>query len=144
MNHRKCIGTCTDCGKENTSLIILDDVDWLCEECLDSSYTQCDICGEYWGDGYVEFTVTADDKLVCEYCMEDIGAEELSMRPEETMWQLIRVLVRKGASEDLIEAVVSILETDENFLKMINELYSLENPSETCILGKAMLIADPS
>ena len=76
MNHRKCIGTCTDCGKENTSLIILDDVDWLCEECLDSSYTQCDICGEYWCDGYVEFTVTADDKLVCEYCMEDTDVEE--------------------------------------------------------------------
>ena len=40
------------------------------------SYTQCDICGEYWGDGYVEFTVTADDKLVCEYCMEDTDVEE--------------------------------------------------------------------
>ena len=68
----------------------------------------------------------------------------MSMRTEETMRQLIRVLVRKGASEDLIEAVVSVLETDENFLKMIEELSSLENPSETCILGKAMLIADPS
>ena len=60
------------------------------------------------------------------------------------MRQLIRVLVRKGASEDLIEAVVSVLETDENFLKMIEELSSLENPSETCILGTAVLIADPS
>ena len=68
----------------------------------------------------------------------------MSMRTEETMRQLIRVLVRKGASEDLIEAVVSVLETDENFLKMIEELSSLENPSETCILGKAVLIADPS
>ena len=66
------------------------------------------------------------------------------MRTEETMRQLIRLLVRKGASEDLIEAVVSVLETDENFLKMIEELSSLENPSETCILGKAVLIADPS
>ena len=67
----------------------------------------------------------------------------MRMRTEETMRQLIRVLVRKGASEDLIEAVVSVLETDENFLKMIEELSSLENPSETCILGKAMLIAEP-
>ena len=65
------------------------------------------------------------------------------MRTEETMRKLIRVLVRKGANEDLIEAVVSVLETDENFLKMIEELSSLENPSETCILGKAMLIAEP-
>ena len=65
------------------------------------------------------------------------------MRTEETMRQLIRELVRKGASEDLVEAVVSILETDENFLQMIEELSSLKNPSETCILGKAMLIAEP-
>lgn len=65
------------------------------------------------------------------------------MRTEETMRQLIRALVRKGVNEDLIEAVVSVLETDENFLKMIEELSSLENPSEICILGKAMLIAEP-
>lgn len=64
------------------------------------------------------------------------------MRTEKTMRQLIRVLVSKGANEDLVEAVVSILETDENFLKMIEELMSLDNPSETCILGKAMLIAE--
>lgn len=65
------------------------------------------------------------------------------MRTEEMMRQLIRALVRKGVNEDLIEAVVSVLETDENFLKMIEELSSLENPSEICILGKAMLIAEP-
>ena len=65
------------------------------------------------------------------------------MRTEETMRQLIRALVRKGVNEDLIEAVVSVLETDENFLKMIEELSSLENPSEICILGRAMLIAEP-
>ena len=65
------------------------------------------------------------------------------MRTEATMRELIVALVRKGASEDLIESVVSVLETDENFLKMIEELSALENPSETCILGKAMLIAEP-
>ena len=70
MAHRKTIGTCTECGKENTSLTILDDVDWLCQECLDSSYTQCDICGEYRPD-HIEFTYT-DDKVICEYCMEDM------------------------------------------------------------------------
>ena len=64
------------------------------------------------------------------------------MRTEATMRQLIQVLVRKGANEDLIEAVVSVLETDENFLKMMEELARVENPSETCILGKAMLIAE--
>lgn len=71
MSHRRSTGTCTDCGKENCSLIIIDDVGSLCEECLDSSYTQCSICGEYWNDSYVEFTYT-DDQIICEYCMDDI------------------------------------------------------------------------
>ena len=56
--------------------------------------------------------------------------------------ELICALIRKGASEDLIEAVVSALETDENFLKMIEELSKVDKPSETYILGKAMLIAE--
>lgn len=76
MDHRRCVGTCTDCGKENCDLIVLDDVVRVCEECLESNYTQCDVCGEYWADGYVEFTVTDDDKLVCEYCMEDMEDED--------------------------------------------------------------------
>lgn len=45
------------------------DAPLLCDECLDSSYTQCDICGEYWPD-HIEFTYT-DDQIICEYCMED-------------------------------------------------------------------------
>ena len=65
------------------------------------------------------------------------------MRTEETMRKLIRVLVQKGADEDLIEAIVSVLETDENFLKMIEALSGIDNPSETCMLGKAILIAEP-
>ena len=65
------------------------------------------------------------------------------MRTEETMRKLIRVLVQKGADEDLIEAIVSVLEIDENFLKMIEELSGIDNPSETCMLGKAILIAEP-
>ena len=64
------------------------------------------------------------------------------MRTEETMRQLIRVLVQKGADEDLIEAIVGVLETDENFLKMIEELSNIDNPSETCMLGKAILITE--
>ena len=76
MKHKKCIGTCSECGKENCELIVLDDVDRLCQECLDSVYTQCDICGEYYPDGVVEFTCT-DDGIICEYCMEDIQDDEL-------------------------------------------------------------------
>ena len=75
MNHRRCIGTCTDCGKENCELIVLDEIDMLCQECLDSVYTKCDICGEYWPDGVVEFIYTGDG-IICEYCMEDIAEED--------------------------------------------------------------------
>ena len=42
----------------------------------------------------------------------------------------------------MIEAIVSVLETDENFLKMMDEMARIEHPSETCMLGKAMLIAE--
>lgn len=72
---RKATGTCTMCGKEGR-LTILDDVDWLCDECLDSEYTQCDACGEYYPD-IIEFFVTKDDRLICEYCREDFDDEEI-------------------------------------------------------------------
>ena len=65
------------------------------------------------------------------------------MRTEETMRQLIRVLVKKCANEDLIEAIVTVLETDENYIKMIEEISNIYNPTETYMLGKAMLIAEP-
>ena len=65
------------------------------------------------------------------------------MRTEETMRKLIRVLVQKGADEDFIEAIVRVLETDENFLKMIEALSGIDSPSKTCMLGKAILIAEP-
>lgn len=66
--HRTAHGACTNCGKQ-ALLTILDDVDWVCEECLDSLFIQCDICGEYY-DG-IEF-YDIDDKCVCEYCAEDL------------------------------------------------------------------------
>ena len=65
------------------------------------------------------------------------------MKEESTMKQLIRAMHRKGASEDLIVAILEVLETEENFLKMLEEVSRLKNPSETALLGKAMLIAEP-
>jgi len=64
------------------------------------------------------------------------------MRTEKTMRQLILMLVQKGADEDLIEAIVSLLETEKNYLKMMEELSTMEKPSKTCMLCKALLIAD--
>lgn len=88
MSHRRCVGTCTDCGKENCNLIVLDDVDQLCQECLDSVYTQCDICGEYWPDGVVEFIYTGDG-IICEYCMEDIVDDEEDLELQKDIGQYI-------------------------------------------------------
>ena len=68
---RSTAGTCTSCGRQNCKLTIIDDVVSVCDECLDSEYTQCDDCGEFWADGYVEFFVTKDDRLICEYCREN-------------------------------------------------------------------------
>ena len=76
---RKTTGTCTMCGKEG-QLTILDDVDWLCDECLDSEYTQCDECGEYYPDT-IEFFVTKDDRLICEHCREDFDDEDIDFDP---------------------------------------------------------------
>ena len=68
-------GTCTSCGKE-AKLTILDDVDQLCDECLDSEYTQCQECGEYYPD-HVEFFCLKDGRLICEHCREDFDDEEI-------------------------------------------------------------------
>lgn len=72
-------GICTMCGKEG-QLTVLDDEDRLCDECLDSSYTQCEECGEYYSD-YVEFFVLKDGRLICEYCREDYDDEDIDFDP---------------------------------------------------------------
>ena len=74
---RRTNGICTQCGKENCSLTIIDDVTSVCDECLDEFYTQCDECGEYWDDGYVEFFLLNDGRLICEHCREDHDDDEI-------------------------------------------------------------------
>ena len=61
---------CTHCGKDAT-LTVIDDEIQVCDECLDAFFTQCDECGEYWDDSYVEFFETEDGRLICEYCKEE-------------------------------------------------------------------------
>ena len=72
---RKTTGKCTMCGEE-AELTILDDVDRVCDECLDSNFTQCEECGEYYSE-YVEFFCLKDGRLICEYCREDFDDEEI-------------------------------------------------------------------
>ena len=70
------IGKCTYCGAENVELTIVDDVEHLCDECLDSLYQQCDICKNYYDPGIIEFRILSDGRFVCEYCAEDFDEDE--------------------------------------------------------------------
>ena len=72
---RKTTGKCTMCGEE-AELTILDDVDRVCDECLDSNFTQCDECGEYYPD-HIEFFVLKEGGLICEYCRADFDDEDI-------------------------------------------------------------------
>ena len=62
----------------------------------------------------------------------------------ETMRALIRELYLKGADEDEIEAVITVLETEPNCQQMLEELKRVDNPSREWLLGTAILIADPN
>lgn len=79
---RQVFGTCTRCEKDNCQLTIIDDIERVCDECLDTFFTRCDDCGEYWDDSYVEFFVTTDDRLICEHCREDYDDEDIVVDEE--------------------------------------------------------------
>lgn len=66
-------GTCTCCGESDVDLIILNDDDHICTECLESDYQKCDECGEYWPIDMVDFI---GEKAVCSYCAEEMEDED--------------------------------------------------------------------
>lgn len=72
----KLLNQCTHCGKE-ANLTIIDDETKVCEECLDAFYFQCEECGEYWNDCYVEQFWLKDGRIICEHCREDFDDEEV-------------------------------------------------------------------
>ena len=76
-------GTCTLCGKENCNLTILDDIDRVCDQCLESDFQLCDVCGEYYDPGNVEFFCHIDGRLICEYCKEDFDDDDFEDPDEE-------------------------------------------------------------
>ena len=66
-------GTCTCCGESGLDLIILNDDDHICMECLESAYQKCDVCGEYWPMEMVDFI---GEKAVCSYCAEEMDEDD--------------------------------------------------------------------
>lgn len=59
------------------------------------------------------------------------------------MIPLIDKLLQLKMKEDLIEAVCSIIETKEQYNKMLKVLEQMKNPTREEIMIKALLIADP-
>ncbi len=41
-------GTCMNCGKEDRNLVILNDDERICLECLARIMQKCNICCEHW------------------------------------------------------------------------------------------------
>lgn len=72
---------CTHCGNESSNLTVIDDVTRVCNGCLDAFFTQCEECGEYWDDSYVEFFALKDGRLICEHCREDFDDEDIDFDP---------------------------------------------------------------
>lgn len=70
-------GTCTLCGKKNCALTMIDEVDQVCEDCLDEEYIQCEECDEYWKWDIIKFYNLKDGRTICEHCAEDVDPEEV-------------------------------------------------------------------
>jgi hypothetical protein len=70
-------GTCTLCGKKNCALTMIDEVDKVCEDCLDDEYIQCEECDEYWKWDIIKFYNLKDGRTLCEHCAEDVDPEEV-------------------------------------------------------------------
>ena len=58
------------------------------------------------------------------------------------MRELVQKMIEMSIEEELIEAVITLLDTDEQYEKMSQELDHLQNLTSTTILGKAILISD--
>ena len=58
------------------------------------------------------------------------------------MKELIQKMLELSIEYELIEAVISLLDTDEQYEKMSRELDRLQSLTTTTILGKALLISE--
>ena len=68
-------GTCECCGKTDVDLCCIPNYMWLCEECFDNMDI-CDICGEGYVEGALDFVLLDDGRYICPYCAEELEAEE--------------------------------------------------------------------
>lgn len=83
-NNKQYKGTCTMCGKKNTSLTVVDEEAHVCEDCLDNEYIQCEECGEYWLYDAIKFYHLKDEHILCEHCAEDVEESEVDFIENHT------------------------------------------------------------
>ena len=76
-SNKKYKGTCTMCEKENCELLIVDEANHVCQDCLDNEYIFCDECKEYWLWDAILFYNLKDGRTLCEHCAEGIDEEEI-------------------------------------------------------------------
>ena len=69
--------TCTNCGKKNYNLTAVDELTFVCEECLEEEYFQCEECMEYYAYDDVEFFHLKDGRTICENCRDDFDDKEI-------------------------------------------------------------------
>ena len=77
MKNKNYKGTCTMCGKENCELLIVDEANHVCQDCLDNEYIFFDECKEYWLWDAILFYNLKDGRTLCEHCAEDIDEEKI-------------------------------------------------------------------
>ena len=73
---QKFIDNCTMCGAKNVKVTLIDEVDHVCDDCLDSEYFHCDICHEYWHCDIIESFELDNGRVACEHCYEDLEEDE--------------------------------------------------------------------
>lgn len=65
-------GKCEICGEEDVEVCVIPEYISVCRSCFENDMTLCEVCGQLWEDGAVDFTELPDGRLACEYCTEDM------------------------------------------------------------------------
>ncbi len=71
------IGECSECGKEEIEVTLIDEVTSLCADCIDElDYFECDECTEFWLHDAVRVYNLKDGRTLCEHCAEMLLEDE--------------------------------------------------------------------
>ena len=74
----KYTGKCSNCGKDNIVVSLIDEETSLCEKCIDElDYIECDECEELWLWDAVKFYNLKDGRTLCENCAEELLDDEI-------------------------------------------------------------------